>query len=172
MLGRRGAAGAALVVVAAAVLASAVAAGRGASADQGDPEGEIRMKRDRFNAAVAARDLDALVTIWTEDVRVITSSGGRIDGRDAYRARFAGYFAEREEYRYRREPERVDVYEPWGIATERGRWRARWRGADGPIDAGGEYLIQWRHTEDGWLVHAELFAPLHCEGGRYCAERP
>lgn len=172
MLGSRGAAGGVRVVVAVAFLAGAAVIGRAVATGQGDPEAEIRMKRERFNAAVAARDLDALVPIWTEDVRVITSSGGRIEGRDAYRARFAGYFAEREEYRYRREPERVDVYEPWGVATERGRWRARWRDVDGPIDVGGEYLIQWRQTEDGWFVHAELFAPLHCEGGRYCAERP
>jgi uncharacterized protein (TIGR02246 family) len=137
------------------------------------PEEEIRAKRERFNQAIAARDTAALAVIWTPDVRVIGSTGARIDGRDAYRLRFAVYFADRAEYSYRREPERITVYEPWDVAAEHGRWRARWRAADGPIDVGGEYIIHWTRTDGGWFVHAEMFAPPdHCTGGTYCAARP
>jgi ketosteroid isomerase-like protein len=135
-------------------------------------EAEIRAARARFNQAIAARDTAALATIWSDDVTVIASTGTRIDGRDSYRERFAGYFADRAGYRYRREPERIDVFAAWGVATERGRWRAEWHAADGPIDVGGEYTIQWKSTDAGWLVNAELFTVLHCRGGSYCTARP
>jgi ketosteroid isomerase-like protein len=137
-----------------------------------DPEAEILEKRERFNEAILARDTAALALIWTEDVHVVGSTGGRISGRDAYRERFADYFANRQDYTYRRDPRRVHVREPWGVATEHGEWRARWTDSDGPIDVGGEYLMHWRRTEHGWAVQAEMFAPLHCRGGRYCADRP
>jgi uncharacterized protein (TIGR02246 family) len=139
---------------------------------QGGAEAEIRERREAFNRAIADRDTAALAAIWTDDVDVVTSAGGRISGRDAYRERFASYFENRPGYTYRREPYRVRVHEPWGVATERGRWRARWTEPDGSVDVGGEYLIHWRHTDAGWRVHAEMFAVIHCRGGRYCNERP
>jgi uncharacterized protein (TIGR02246 family) len=157
------------------------AVGSGARADQppgaeilpgGEAEAEIRRKRERFNQAIVARDTAALATIWTEDVHVVASSGARISGRDTYRERFAGYFATRQGYTYRREPQRVHVHEPWGVATEHGEWRARWNEPDGPVDVGGEYMMHWRLTGDGWLVQAEMFAPVHCRGGRFCTDRP
>lgn len=136
-------------------------------------EEQIRAKRERFNGAIVARDTAALAAIWTADVRVITSAGTRIEGRDTYRLRFAGYFADRPEYGYRRDPDRIVVYDPWGVAAEHGRWRARWRAADGPVDVGGEYIIQWVHSGTEWFVSAEMFAPPdHCTGGEYCATRP
>jgi ketosteroid isomerase-like protein len=169
------------VLAAAAVISMLVATGRTwpARAEPTSPdspaarsEAEIREKRERFNRAIIARDTTLLALIWTSDVRVIASNGGRIDGRDAYRDRFAGYFAERRGYSYRRDPARVEVFEPWGIAAEHGRWRAEWQAADGPIDVGGEYLMQWVRTDAGWLVQAEMFVPRHCIGGAYCTTLP
>jgi ketosteroid isomerase-like protein len=157
------------VVALVALLLALTRPGGGMSA----AETEIRQKRERFNSALVARDTGALAAIWTDDVRVTTSAGARIDGRDAYRERFAGYFANRREYMYHRQPLRIDVYEPWNVAAEHGRWRARWTDTDGPIDVEGEYLIHWRREPDGWFVHSEMFAtPLRCQGGHYCSAAP
>jgi hypothetical protein len=127
-----------------------------ATAAMSDAEAEIRARR-LVGGEVRARPTDQ------RPPRILAclprSHGRRI-------------FADRHDYSYRREPARIDVFEPRGIAAEHGHWRARWSAADGSIDVGGEYLMQWRRASSGWLVDAELFTPLHCLGGGYCQERP
>lgn len=47
----------------------------------------------RFNDAINARDLGALVALMTDDHAFVDSAGSRVDGKDRCRDAWAGFFA-------------------------------------------------------------------------------
>jgi hypothetical protein len=73
---------------------------------------------------------------------------------------------------YVRTPRTVEVYAPWGVASERGDWTGGWTEPDGKLEIGGTYQAQWRKIDGEWLIQAELFVPTHCHGSKYCNQRP
>ena len=132
-------------------------------------ESEIREARQRSNQAIVARDLDTLADLWTEDVRVVTSRSAEASGREAERAAFAAEFRDRPDVVYVRKPQRIEVYEAWGMASEAGEWEGRWTERDGVVEIGGTYFAKWHRSADGrWRIRAEIFVPTHCSGSDYC----
>ncbi|WP_373064176.1 hypothetical protein [Gemmatimonas sp.] len=71
-----------------------------------------------------------------------------------------------------RTPERVTVFDAWGVASERGQWVGTWTEPDGPMVIGGNYEAQWRGGNGLWRLQGELFVPMRCDGGAYCRARP
>jgi ketosteroid isomerase-like protein len=62
---------------------------------------EIKAISERYFAAWAARDPDAIVALHTEDTRFWTHMGGApVVGRDAVRATFAGIFEQFPEFSF------------------------------------------------------------------------
>jgi ketosteroid isomerase-like protein len=139
---------------------------------QDNAERAIRDARARSNQAIAAHDLDGISRAWMDDVHIVTSTSARGSGRDENRQRMARQFTIRPDTTYVRRTAEVDVYEPWAVAAERGEWTGTWTEPDGKVTVGGTYLAQWRKVGAEWLIQAELFVPLHCDGSRYCRERP
>jgi ketosteroid isomerase-like protein len=136
-------------------------------------EQAIRAARGRSNAAIAAHDLDGISRIWMQDVQIVTSTSARGTGRDDNRQRMARQFTSRPDTIYVRRATQVDVYAPWAVASERGEWTGTWTEADGKVTIGGTYLAQWRKIGREWLIQAEVFVPVRCEGSqRYCSRRP
>jgi ketosteroid isomerase-like protein len=132
----------------------------------------IRAARARSNAAIAARDPEAIALAWMDDVHVVSSTSVQTGGREANKQRMARQFANRPDTLYVREPESIDVYTPWTVAAERGRWTGRWTEPDGIMTIEGTYLAQWRKIDGQWLIQAELFVPTRCGGSKYCSGRP
>lgn len=139
---------------------------------QGGDEQAIRDARTRSNRAIAAHDLDGISRVWMDDVHIVTSTSAHGTGRDENRQRIARQFTTRPDTTYVRRTADVDVYDPWGVAAERGEWTGTWTEPDGKVTIRGTYLAQWRKVGAEWLIQAEVFVPLTCDGSRYCRERP
>jgi ketosteroid isomerase-like protein len=142
-----------------------------AAAQGSADERMIREARARSNAAIAAHDVPAIAREWMDDVHVLSSTSTRTAGRDANQRRFATQFANRPDTVYVRTPKAIDVYDPWGVAAERGDWTGQWTEPDGALTIGGTYLAQWRKIDGRWLIQGELYVPTHCRGSQYCSQR-
>jgi ketosteroid isomerase-like protein len=139
---------------------------------QAGDEHQIREARARSNAAIRAHDAAAMADLWMADVHVVRSTGAQVAGREPNRLRMAQQFATRPDTIYVRTPSAIEVYVPWGIASERGDWTARWTEPDGVVDTSGTYMAQWRRIDGVWLIQAELYVPSRCTGSTYCSQRP
>ena len=132
----------------------------------------VRSARARSNQAIASHDVAGIARHWMPDVHIVSSTSAQGTGREANGQRMAQQFARRPDTVYVRTPVHVDVWAPWGVASERGEWTGRWTEADGVVDIGGTYLAQWRSVDGEWLIQAELFVPTFCRGAAYCSARP
>ncbi len=133
---------------------------------------EIRAARARSNAAIAAHDTGAIAHEWMPDLHVTASTGSRTAGADANAMAMQAQFARRPDTKWVRTPSRIRVFDAWQVASEEGEWVGTWTDPDGPVRIGGTYLAQWRHVDGRWRIQAEVFVPLHCDGGAYCRSRP
>ncbi len=117
----------------------------------------IRARRAESNSAIAAQDVDRVVSLMLPDISVSVAGGPVLVGRDASRAAFAEQFADRTFRGYVRDPQDIVVHDPATRASERGRWTGRWRSGIGEQVMRGTYLAEWRHTALGWFIQAEVF---------------
>ena len=146
-----------------------------AAATQGVPptdETAIRAARAQSNQAIAARDVAGIARHWMPDVHIVTSTSAQASRREANGQRMADQFTRRPDTIYVRTPATVDVFGPWGVASERGEWTGRWTEPDGVVQVSGTYLAQWRKVNGTWLIQAEVFVPTACRGSQYCAAHP
>ena len=135
-------------------------------------EQAIRRLRAGSNAAIAKHDTGGIGAILAEDVVVVTSNSVHAVGRATNLQRFADQFRTRPDVVYERTPEQVRVFEPWGMASELGRWTGSWTDTDGKIQIGGIYFAKWRQRNGSWLVESETYVPERCTGGAYCRTPP
>lgn len=141
-------------------------------AQSNDHERTIRQRRASSNAAIAKHDTGGIGAILSEDVVVVTSNSVHGIGRATNLQRFADQFRTRPDVMYERTPDEVRVFEPWGMASERGRWTGSWTDTDGKIRIGGSYFAKWRRVNNRWLVESETYVPESCTGGAYCRNAP
>jgi ketosteroid isomerase-like protein len=127
-------------------------------------ESAIRRARSESNAAIARHDLPGILAHLEPEFRASTSSGAFIEGREEMGRAFATRFAEFEDATYVRTTESVELSTSGPFAVETGTWVGRWTTPSGPYRTGGRYAAYWRKTNGVWLIHAELYVPLYCEG--------
>lgn len=127
-------------------------------------EDRIRSARASFNAAIARRDVAAIVSFLDDDYQITTSLGEMFRGRDSEAETWADLFASREELIYVRSPETVRISEAYPLAAESGNWTGSWSTANGTVRTGGSYAAMWRRVDGEWKVRSELFVALFCEG--------
>lgn len=128
--------------------------------------------RAESNAAIARHDTAGIAAHFAPNVVVVASTSSQTIGRDENARVFAEIFQERPDVTYTRTPETVDVYLPWRMASERGRWVGSWSEADGKVMIGGTYFAKWRQLNGAWKIESETFVPDRCEGARYCGRVP
>lgn len=143
-----------------------------AFAQQADDEQMIRAARARSNAAIAAHDAAGMAREWMEDFHIVTSTSAQDSGRVTNRQRMAEQFENHPDTIYVRTPRTIEVFAPWGVASERGEWTGGWTEPDGRFEIGGTFQTQWRKVDGKWLIQAELFVPTHCRGSKYCDHHP
>jgi hypothetical protein len=132
----------------------------------------IRARRESSNQAIAKHDTAGVGAILAQNVIVVTSNSTHSDGRAVNVSRFADQFRTRPDVVYRRTPDEVAVFEPWGMASERGRWTGSWTDTDGKISLTGTYFAKWRLIKGVWFVESETYVPTSCTGGQYCKTVP
>ena len=132
----------------------------------------IRQRRASSNAAIARHDTTGIGAILADNVVVVTSNSVHAIGRATNLQRFAEQFRSRPGVVYLRTPDEVKVFEPWGMASERGRWTGSWTDTDGKISIGGSYFAKWRKQNGRWMVESETYVPETCTGGAYCRTIP
>lgn len=148
----------------AAVAALCILSPAGSLAQPASDEQQIRAVRAEFNAAIRRHDVPAILSFLEEGFRVSTSSGEFFSSRQEMGDAFAARFAEFKDALYVRTPDAVDVSVRGVYASETGRWVGSWTTPSGPFRTGGRYAAYWRKSGGRWLLHAELYVPLFCEG--------
>ena len=133
---------------------------------------EIAAARARSNAAIAAHDLAAIADEWMPDIHVVASTSAQNAGREANVASMQAAFTKRPDTKWVRTSVRITVFDQWEVAAEEGEWVGTWTDPDGPVRVAGTYLAQWRRAAGRWRIQAEVFVPLTCAGGAYCARHP
>jgi ketosteroid isomerase-like protein len=132
----------------------------------------VRAARAAQNEAIAAGDLDAVTSFWTEDITVRRALGSPVAGRAAARAAFepptgaspTGAATTTPRIVYRRIPNEVEVSTQWPLAYESGVWEGREGTRDGPVIIGGKFSAQWVKRDGRWLIRSEVFVALTCAG--------
>lgn len=147
----------------AVVLSLALTAGTLGAAPQ-DDEGAIRALRAGFNDAIATRQFERFGEFMLADVELVGGNGTAFRGAPVYAATVAQIAENPDFVTYERTPASVTVGVTGDLAAESGHWQGTWKHAADETVAGGIYLAQWRKTEVGWRIRAELFVGLQCRG--------
>ena len=117
----------------------------------------IRDRRAESNAAIAARDADAVVTGMSPDITVAVAGGPLLIGRDAQRRAFAEQFADRAFRGYVRTPDVITLRDEDSLARETGRWVGSWQYPRYREEMRGEYTAEWRLMDGNWMLQSEIY---------------
>ena len=122
----------------------------------------IRALRASHNAALAAFDVEAIVSLSTNDyVMILGGTGQVIQGTTAYRDFVAAAFSDPHPMRFVRTPDRIDVGAPDGfpVAAETGRWVGTASDGSGGR-TGGRYLVRWTRQSGAWQIVSETYVTV------------
>jgi ketosteroid isomerase-like protein len=133
----------------------------------------IRAVRERFNVAIADKDVDVIRTLLAPTYHIVTGRSAQNHGADEETARWAEVFSADPSTVYRRTPREITINEDWGLAEELGNWLGSYT-ADGVLThASGVYAAKWQRAGDGeWVVQVEVFTTLTCTGSASGCVRP
>ena len=139
----------------------------------GAEDSAIRTAREEFNAAIVRRDAEAIARILAPGYHIVTGRSDQAHGVEAERDRWAARFAADPTVTYRRTPREIRVNEAWGLAEEAGDWVGSYAASDQRARASGVYSAKWQRAVDGrWLLQAEVFTTMTCEGGASACSPP
>ncbi len=135
-------------------------------------EQSIRQARHDSNQAIAAHQIETVGTFWTDDYHIITSRNAETSGKAANIERFQNEVKAKPDVIYIRTPQTIHVFSQWKMASEEGSWEGRWSEDGSVIQLKGTYFAKWHQVNGSWLIRAEIFVPLSCEGGLFCERGP
>ena len=120
--------------------------------------------RDRHNAAIAARDIDGITHLATDDYVMILGGGKVLNGPAAYRDYVAKAFGHANAMRFVRTPDRIDVGTDDGVlvAAESGRWVGT--APDSSLRLAGRYLVHWTKSSGDWRIASETYVMVDSKG--------
>jgi len=126
----------------------------------------IRTARERFNQAIADHDVAAIEKMLAPNYHLVTGRSAQFHGVAEERIRWAETFAKDSSVVYRRTPREIKVNEAWGLAEELGDWTGTYTAAGQIVHASGVYAAKWQRAalSGEWLVQAEVFTTLTCDG--------
>ena len=113
--------------------------------------------------AKTAQDLLAPSTTWC-----FPGVRGCISGAEKIASMSESLHKKRPDISLRFDPARVEVNEPWGWASEEGRWREQWTEPDGLVVLTGPYFALWQRDAGAWKLVSHSFVASECSGGKYC----
>lgn len=133
----------------------------------------IRTTRERFNIAIASKDVAAIRTFLAPTYHIVTGRSAQNHGADEEVIRWAETFRADPTAVYRRTPREITINEDWGLAEELGNWQGSYTAERTLIHASGVYAAKWQRAEDGeWVLQVEVFTTLTCTGPDTGCVRP
>lgn len=133
----------------------------------------IRIARERFNIAIASKDVAAIRTFLAPTYHIVTGRSAQNHGADEEVIRWAETFRADPTAVYRRTPREITINEDWGLAEELGNWQGSYTAERTLIHASGVYAAKWQRAEDGeWVLQVEVFTTLTCTGPDTGCVRP
>ena len=119
-------------------------------AGSADPS-EIMARSDAWEAALNAKDVDALVGLYTDDARVLAPNAGMTRGSDAVREAFGAMI----DAGFSGELTSIDVQVAGDIAYNVGTYSLT---AEGGVVDTGKFLETWRRGSDGqWRISNDIW---------------
>ena len=141
--------------------------------DISESSNAIRNARESFNEAIAKHDAVAIGNFLAPEYHIVTGRSDQFHGADEEPRRWADVFEEDPAVMYRRAPREIRVNELWGLAEELGDWTGSYSAQNGMVNASGVYSAKWQRAENGeWLIQAEVFTTLNCDGPAGGCVRP
>lgn len=133
----------------------------------------IRAARERFNVAIADKNIETIRTLLAPTYHIVTGRSAQNHGADEEAARWAEVFREDPTAVYRRTPREITINEDWGLAEELGNWKGSYTAEGKLVQASGVYAAKWQRAEDReWVLQVEVFTTLTCTGPDSGCVRP
>lgn len=131
----------------------------------------IKALRLGYNAAMAARDMAPMMSLFDPDYHMIRgASGVAVAGAESIGAALKDDAAKDPGFvGYERITTQVQIGTGGQRAAEQGRWVGRWTEPDGKMELTGVYLAMWVKTSGRWTVKSEAFVALKCAGSKACS---
>jgi len=122
-------------------------------------------QRRIFNQAIVEKDPEAIASILSADVLLITGTDSDVyRGRESQVELWRQGFADPDRLIYVRTPTCIDVSSGHPIALEHGRWRGLQTDTREGIPAfSGRYTAKWRQSDGVWRLEAETYM-TDCSG--------
>lgn len=140
---------------------------------QANDELEIRKARAQFNRAIASGDVTAMERLFAPDYHLITGRSDQFDGAGKHLDMWRQVFRDDPSFQCAREPAEVVVNDDWGLAQETGNWVCTQTVDGTPSRYSGVYAAKWQRTTGAeWVLQAEVFTTLDCEGPEPACRRP
>ncbi len=140
-----------------------------AQTQQAADEAAIRLARSTQTKALAANDIDRVVSYWTTDITIRRALGQTLTGAAEARkviepppVAAPAATPAAPPIIYQREAVSVTASGHWPLAYEEGRWSGHVGSVDAPPILGGRYSAQWVKREGKWLIRSEVFVALTC----------
>jgi ketosteroid isomerase-like protein len=121
----------------------------------GEAEERIRERAEHWVAAVAERDIDAIMALYAEDGRVMPPGAPPLDGHEAVRA-YWSQLLEIPGFELQIRPETVTVAESGELAVAVGSWELAFDGPEGRVEDRGSFMDIWRREGDDWQVAYDI----------------
>ena len=152
-----------------AVGTASTGSGQTTQTQQAADEAAIRLARSTHTKALAANDIDRVVSYWTSDITIRRALGQTLTGVAEARkviepppVTAVTATPAAPPIIYQREAVSVTASTHWPLAFEEGRWSGHVGGADAPALLGGRYSAQWVKRDGKWLIRSEVFVALTC----------
>ena len=130
------------------------------SASQVDVTAEtaaVRARSQGIAAAEAAQNTEAALAFWAEDAIVQGAGTPQVQGREAIRAMYNGFFGTGQLKEFEGTTSFLKVSQSGDLAYEYGVNRFVLAGPDGDLLDMGKYLGVWKKIEGEWYVAALSF---------------
>ena len=133
----------------------------------------IRSARERFNIAIADKDVETIRSMLAPAYHIVTGRSAQNHGAEQETTRWSKTFRTDPTTVYRRTPREITINEDWGLAEELGNWKGSYTSKETLIHASGIYAAKWQRAEDGeWVLQVEVFTTLACTGPDTGCVRP
>ncbi len=116
------------------------------------PSPELAAFSDRWAAALAAGDVDAIVALYAPDCRILSPNAPMAEGHDAVRSIFGGMAAAG----LTGELETIEATVSGDIGTKIGTYVLT--APDGSVVDRGKFSETWKKTAAGWQISSDMFS--------------